>query len=291
MWDITVDMFLSNLYNKHINAFISFFIKKRNSIVHTNLNSFSKGLKRFIKEAFYCSYSKHALSVKGFSRCRQKETLETVPKEFLERILSLDNYITYSTVWALAHALYAAYSSRSKRMLMAASGSRMDFQRVQAWQLHPFLRNPQFHNTSRRDGVYLDQEGELAADFELINWVRLPNRDFLTVIFGHFQRQGSADYVLDIDENVQRMWLNEVSSEFESYVFPPTGWAEKRTLPTSRCVDSCRPGYTKVVQEGKPVACYGCALCAEGTFSSQEGRWHQKKGRQQELVLTWISCP
>ncbi|KAH0630454.1 hypothetical protein JD844_013495, partial [Phrynosoma platyrhinos] len=211
MWDITVDMFLSNLDNKHINAFISFFMKKRSSIVHTDLKSFCKALKRFLEEAFYCSYSKHALSVKGFSRCRQKETLETVPKEFLERILSLDNYITYSTVWALAHALHAAYSSRSKRMLTATSGSRMDFQRVQAWQLHPFLRTPQFHNTSRRDGVYLNPEGELAAEFDLINWLRLPNRTFLTVTFGHFQRQGSADYELDIaqDDIVRRMWLNQ----------------------------------------------------------------------------------
>ncbi|XP_042308309.1 vomeronasal type-2 receptor 26-like [Sceloporus undulatus] len=194
-------------------------------------------------------------------RCRQREILETVPKEVSERILYQDGYITYNSVWSLAHILHAASSSRSKRMLMAASGGQMDFQRVQAWQLHLFLRNPQFHNVSRRDGVHLDQNGKLAANFALVNWVMLSNRSLFAVTFGHFKRQGSADYMLTIDQDaiVWPKWLNQ-------------------TLPTSTCVESCRPGYTKVVPEGKPVACYGCALCAEGTFSSQEDQ-HPNRGR------------
>ncbi|XP_026578664.1 vomeronasal type-2 receptor 26-like [Pseudonaja textilis] len=50
-----------------------------------------------------------------------------------------------------------------------------------------------------------------------------------------------------------------------------------QTLPPSRCVESCQSGFFMVHQEGKPICCYDCVFCAEGTFSNQEDADHCRK--------------
>ncbi|XP_077192396.1 vomeronasal type-2 receptor 26-like [Paroedura picta] len=39
-------------------------------------------------------------------------------------------------------------------------------------------------------------------------------------------------------------------------------------LPSSRCVDSCLPGYSSKIIEEEPRCCYECQLCPEGTISN-----------------------
>ncbi|XP_070790339.1 vomeronasal type-2 receptor 116-like [Pituophis catenifer annectens] len=78
-------------------------------------------------------------------------------------------------------------------------------------QLHPFLHISQFYNNSI-EGIYLDEKGDLAADFDIMYW----------------------------------------------------------PLPKSRCVDSCLPGFVRLLDPMKPVCCYRCVPCAEGTISTQE---------------------
>ncbi|XP_013928239.1 PREDICTED: vomeronasal type-2 receptor 26-like [Thamnophis sirtalis] len=45
---------------------------------------------------------------------------------------------------------------------------------------------------------------------------------------------------------------------------------ELEPLLSSQCVDSCLPGFVRLLDPMKPVCCYHCVPCAEGTISTQE---------------------
>ncbi|XP_077779738.1 vomeronasal type-2 receptor 26-like [Podarcis muralis] len=252
MWDISFELMYSGLSYKHIHGIFSFYTETNKRKESNDIPSLFFAIKQFWEDAFSCSYLKHTWSVKGWIRCREKGKHEMLPQDDMERSLSLDSYRIYNTVQALARALNAAYSSRS---LWRVTDS-LERQRLQPWQLHPFLGNSQFYNSSM-DGVYLDENGQLAADFSVVNWLKFPNKSILKVKFGSINRRGLTDlqFTIDQDAVVWPKWLG-------------------LTLPTSQCVESCSPGFVKVIQEGKPLCCYDCIPCAKGTISTQEDAEH-----------------
>ncbi|XP_077779783.1 vomeronasal type-2 receptor 26-like [Podarcis muralis] len=174
----------------------------------------------------------------------------------METALSQDSYNTYFNVQVVAHALNDAYSSKSKWMVMGGGRDWLEHQRLQPWQLHPFLREIQFSNGSI-DGLHLDENGKLPAEFDIENWVMFPNKSRVRVKIGSIQRRASVDMNFTISP--------------EAIVWPKRF---NQTVPFSRCTKICLPGSTKVVQEGKPICCYSCAPCAEGTISTCEDADH-----------------
>ncbi|XP_026577785.1 vomeronasal type-2 receptor 26-like [Pseudonaja textilis] len=187
-------------------------------------------------------------SVKHWSRCRERGKLLTVTQQEKDRILSLDNYFIYTTIWAVAWALHAAYLPRSKRT-KTKGGKNLKTPTLTSWQLHPLLANAKFYNKSI-DGVYLEEKGDLTADLDVVMWL-LRNRTTRKVVFGSLEKQRTLDFKLMVN---------------------PKGVAEisklNKPLPPSRCVESCRQGFMKVEQEGKPICCYDCLPCPEGTIST-----------------------
>ncbi|XP_070790149.1 vomeronasal type-2 receptor 26-like [Pituophis catenifer annectens] len=212
---------------------------------------FHSSMKHFVEKSFTCSSIKDVLSVKVWRQCREREELELLPQGDMQQILSLDSFFTYNIIWAVGLALHSAYFSRSK-WPMRSSGENLGASRLKAWQFHAFLQNPQFYNHSI-DGVYFEENGEPAVDLDIVNWMVYTNNSVTRMKSGHLERQGIQASKLVIHQD-------KIAQMEKMY----------KPLPPSRCVESCHPGFRKVAQEGRPICCYDCIPCAEGTISTQE---------------------
>ncbi|XP_061477163.1 vomeronasal type-2 receptor 1-like isoform X1 [Rhineura floridana] len=132
MWDISLELEDSGLSFQHIHGIFSFFIETNKRATYDDSMPFFSATEQFGEKAFNCSYSKHALSVKGMIRYRGREDLEMLPQEDLECILSLVSDRIYTTVQAVAHALDVEHSSRSKWRVREGE---LEVQRLQPWQV------------------------------------------------------------------------------------------------------------------------------------------------------------
>ncbi|XP_070592581.1 vomeronasal type-2 receptor 26-like [Erythrolamprus reginae] len=217
MWDLS--FYLRHNTFRYIDGIFSCSIQSKNWIKYDTADFLDSSVSQFATKAFTCLLEKHPFPAKRSVRCKEREELDTLSQKEIENILSLGHHI-YHTIRALARALDAASFSRSRKRLIG--GCALKLERLRAWQvflapseisllksriidttsnvidyyqlrmLHHFLQNTQFHNRSM-DGVYLDKNGELGADFDIVNYVQFPNRTFLRVKFGSFARESSQE--------------------------------------------------------------------------------------------------
>ncbi|XP_077187421.1 vomeronasal type-2 receptor 26-like [Paroedura picta] len=251
--DVNLRVFLRVFETHHIHGSFSFLTQAKLNTNYDNFNSFISTLSNIGEGAFHCFYSNPGLSIKLWERCREKEEREVPSQDVLEMILSQDSHTIYNSMQLVAHAFCAASSSSSDRML---KGSRLGRQKPQPWQLHPFLRNVHPSNDSTK-GSYFDENKDMAADFDIVNWVVTPNQSIIKVKVGSVERQAAAEVKFTIDQDiiVWAKWFN-------------------KTLPQSRCTESCLPGSAKLIKEGEPLCCFDCSPCVEGTISTQEDSTH-----------------
>ncbi|XP_063158797.1 vomeronasal type-2 receptor 26-like [Candoia aspera] len=204
----------------------------------------------FWELAFKCSFSKSTLNPKSEKRCTGEEKLETLPESVFELSMTGQSYSIYNAVYAVAHALQAMLSSHSKHRTMAGSGKEK-LPNHQVWQLHHYLRKVSFNN-SAGENIFFDQNGKVAAGFDIINWVTFPNQSFLRVKVGKINPSAQRGRLLSLSaDNIA--WPNFFN----------------QTQPPSLCNDHCSLGYSKIKIEGKPFCCYKCLPCPEGKIANQ----------------------
>ncbi|XP_053121677.1 vomeronasal type-2 receptor 26-like [Hemicordylus capensis] len=204
-------------------------------------------IKIFWEEVFDCSVPSSGKDGKAGEICTGEEKLETLPVSVFEMSMTGHSYSIYNAVYAVAYALQSMHSCNSQH--------RAKLKRVreqQPWQLHQFLRSVSFNNGAG-EKISFDQNGELVAGFDIINWVIFPNQSFLRVKVGRTDPKAYEDKGFSIHEET---------------ITWPSRFNQAR--PLSLCNDHCHPGYRKTKKEGKPFCCYDCFPCAEGKVSNQK---------------------
>ncbi|CAI5789973.1 vomeronasal type-2 receptor 26-like [Podarcis lilfordi] len=166
--------------------------------------------------------------------------------------MSGHSYSLYNAIYAIVHALHGMLLPRTKYRA-AVEGGMQEFQMLQSWQLHPFLRRVSFNN-SAGETVSFGENREVEAGFDITNMVTFPNNSFVRVKVGRMDLEADPGQEFSIDDN-RMVWHRSF----------------QQVPPLSVCNPSCPPGSSKEKKEGEPFCCYDCAPCPQGKISSQKG--------------------
>ncbi|XP_066486345.1 vomeronasal type-2 receptor 26-like [Tiliqua scincoides] len=254
-WDIqTIHGALAfTVHSNQVSGF-SQFLRTRNPFLTTE-DGF---IRDFWQQAFDCVFPEQSVKKKADNigeveqmNCTGEEQLENLPGPMFELSMTGYSYNVYNAVYAVAHALHAMQSGEWKHRAMVATG-RLKLQDLQPWQLYHFLKRVSFNN-SAGDEVSFDQNGELRARFDIINWLTFPNQSFKRVKVGMLDPKAPPEKMFSIHDKAIT-WHKDFS----------------QALPISVCTDSCSPGYFKKAQEGKPGCCCDCIPCPQGKISDQK---------------------
>uniref|UniRef100_A0ACB8FTC7 Uncharacterized protein n=1 Tax=Sphaerodactylus townsendi TaxID=933632 RepID=A0ACB8FTC7_9SAUR len=256
VWIMTADMeFTSLAFQRgwsicYIHGAISLSIPSKKSIRfqeflqmrNPTVDSEDGFIKDFWEKAFVCSLSETVEEANGEPMCTGREKLENLPKTVFEMSMTGHSSSVYDAVYAVAYALHAMHLQRFKQ------------------SLHLFLRGVSFNN-SAGEKIAFNQNGELIAGFDIINWVTFPNQSFFRVKVGKID-PGAVPYkVLTIHKEAIK-WPSRFN----------------QMLPLSMCSDPCLLGRSKTKKEGKPFCCYDCVACPKGKISNQTERTLEEWG-------------
>uniref|UniRef100_A0A670Z5H7 G-protein coupled receptors family 3 profile domain-containing protein n=1 Tax=Pseudonaja textilis TaxID=8673 RepID=A0A670Z5H7_PSETE len=235
------------VYSNEVKGF-QHFLQTRNHFSYFPQDGFIKDV---WEHAFGCVFPDSSVNEDLEGICTGNEKLDSLPGAFFEMKMTSPSYSIYNAVYAVAHALHAIQEdeqSYTRRL----SDRKPNFQNIQPWQLHFFLKRIAFNNNVG-DEISFDDKGELVTGLDLENWIIFPNQSFHRVKVGKLDPLASDGQMFTIHE--------------EAITWPRTF---NQTLPISVCTESCPPGTFKRKQEAKPFCCYDCHPCPKEKMSNMD---------------------
>ncbi|XP_069482550.1 vomeronasal type-2 receptor 26-like [Ambystoma mexicanum] len=118
--------------------------------------------------------------------------------------------------------------------------------------LNRYLRN--LHSkTPAGDELSFDDEGDVRAEYDIMNSVYFPNGSMTNIEVGRYDSGAPPGHQLFIKDS--------------SILWHSKGGIMNKA-PRSVCSESCLPGYRKAPMKQMPACCFDCVPCAEGEFSN-----------------------
>ncbi|XP_055003864.1 extracellular calcium-sensing receptor-like [Boleophthalmus pectinirostris] len=179
--------------------------------------------------------------------CTGNETLKDLDTVFFDVTQLRVSYNVYNAVYAVAHALHQiifcqAAPNETNKMCKKVS-------EISPKQVTANLKKVNFQNMFG-DDIFFDANGNPPPSYDLINW-QMSEGKVQHVTVGHFI-SSMGDYKLRINE--------------EDII-----WRTGQMVPKSVCSSVCPVGTRKAQIKGKPVCCFDCIPCAEGTIANKTG--------------------
>ncbi|XP_021044544.1 vomeronasal type-2 receptor 116-like, partial [Mus pahari] len=178
--------------------------------------------------------------------CMPNASLEMLPGNMFEMVMTEESYNVYNAMYAVAHSVHEMIINEFQIQLQ----ENKDRNTLLPWQLHPFLRVIQVKN-SAGDIVVLDWKRKTDPGYDITSLWNFPTGLSLFVNVGTFSPRSPQG---------QQLSLSEYMIQWPIVFTKP---------PRSICSESCTPGFRKVILEGKLACCFDCIPCQENEISNE----------------------
>uniref|UniRef100_A0A3B5B7U3 Extracellular calcium-sensing receptor-like n=1 Tax=Stegastes partitus TaxID=144197 RepID=A0A3B5B7U3_9TELE len=203
-------------------------------------------VKAFWEKFFDCSFSPSNTS----TMCTGTEDLRTVSNDYTDvEFFRAENNV-YKAVYLLAYALHALLQCQND------SNPTTGKPCVSKDEVQPklVLEHIKYVNFTTVNGakVSFDENGDSIAQYDLVNWQMTDNGSVEIVNIGQYDTSFPDGEKFKLKKDTKIVW-----------------GGNNNEVPRSVCREPCPPGTRKAINKNKPVCCFDCFECPEGTISNQ----------------------
>ncbi|XP_037836526.1 extracellular calcium-sensing receptor-like [Kryptolebias marmoratus] len=203
-------------------------------------------IKAFWEIFFDCSFSPSNTS----TMCTGTEDLKTVFSDYTDVTYFREENNVYKAVYAVAYTLHAILQCQNdlnpttKKACVTKSEVQPKF----------VLENLKYVNFTTKNGakVFFNENGDSVAQYDLVNWQIKEDGSVEIKQIGQYDDSLPEGQKLKLKKDAKIVWAGD-SNE----------------VPKSVCREPCPPGTRKALNKNKPVCCFDCFECPEGTISNQ----------------------
>ncbi|XP_043932155.1 extracellular calcium-sensing receptor-like [Protopterus annectens] len=207
----------------------------------------------FWETAFGCQWSK-VNSTKSelgseIKPCTGTEKVDEIDNSLFDAYSFRFTYSSYVAAHTVGQALQSMFFCNSKEQSLG-NVSCENIHNVLPWKLVHYLKSVHFTTTAGHE-IYFDENGDIPASYDILNWQLFPNGTSRYYHVGRFDTSSHPEGVIDIDDRA--VWWNGDFSE----------------VPRSVCSENCQPGHRKAARRGEPICCFDCIMCSKGEIANR----------------------